>query len=135
VVAIDLVMDPLQVQAGNWAWASAGDYYLVPINNFIGWFAVTVFITGLFRLYEYVNPKPAANFNVYMYLIPLCGYLLLCLGLIGLTLKANLPQLTVIGLCTMVPITVINLALFIRWKKRQLIKTPVISPLRKRITT
>jgi uncharacterized membrane protein len=116
VVAIDLVMDPLQVQAGNWAWASAGDYYGVPIYNFTGWFAVTVFITGLFRLYEYMNPKPVTNLNVYMYWIPLSGYLLLCLGLIGLTLKANLPQLTAIGLCTMLPITVINFVLFIRWK-------------------
>lgn len=127
VVAIDLVMDPLQVQAGNWAWTSAGDYYLVPVNNFIGWFAVTVFITGLFRIYEYMNPKPAANFNVYMYLIPLSGYLLLFLGLTGLTLKANLPYLNVIGLCTMLPIAVTNFVLFIRWKKRQLLRIPVMS--------
>ncbi|MDD4924096.1 MAG: carotenoid biosynthesis protein [Dehalococcoidales bacterium] len=119
VVAIDLVMDPLQVQAGNWVWVSAGNYYQVPVNNFIGWFAVTAITTGIFRFYEYLNPKLVNNFNVSMFLIPLCGYLLLCFGLIGLTLKANLPYLTIIGLCTMLPIAVINLALFIRWHKKQ----------------
>ena len=53
-----------------------------------------------------------------MCLIPLCGYLLLCFGLIVLTLKANLPQLTVTGLCTMLPVAIVNLALFIRWQKK-----------------
>ncbi len=119
VVAIDLIMDPLQVQAGNWAWISDGEYYRIPVNNYTGWFAVTAITTGVFRLYEYFKPKPGNDFNAAMYLIPLCGYLLLCFGLIGLTIKANLPQLTVIGLCTMLPVAVINLALFIRWQKKQ----------------
>jgi putative membrane protein len=124
VVAIDLVMDPLQVQTGNWAWTAGGAYYHIPVNNFTGWFAVTVATTGIFRLYEYLNPKPDNTFNTAMYLIPLCGYLLLCFGLIGLTLKAGLPYLTVIGLCTMLPIGITNLVLFIRWKnKRKLSQT------------
>jgi putative membrane protein len=119
VVAIDLVMDPLQVQAGNWAWVSGGDYFQIPVNNFTGWFAVTAITTGIFRLYEYLNPKPVNNFNISMYLIPLSGYLLLCFGLIALTIKANLPPLTVIALCTMLPVAIVNLTLFFRWRKKK----------------
>jgi hypothetical protein len=40
-------------------------------------------------LFEYFKPKPDNNFNAAMYLIPLCGYLLLCFGLIGLTIKGR----------------------------------------------
>lgn len=127
VVAIDLVMDPLQVQAGNWAWTAGGAYYHIPVNNFTGWFAVTATTTGIFRFYEYFKPATLDNFNVSMYLIPISGYLLLCIGLIALTIKANLPDLTIIGLCTMLPIGVINLVLFIRWqKKRKELRTVVL---------
>jgi putative membrane protein len=128
VVAIDLVMDPLQVQAGNWAWVSGGEYFRIPVNNFTGWFAVTVITTGLFRLFEYLNPKHGDDFNAAMYLIPLYGYLLLCSGLIALTIKANLMQLTIIGLCTILPVAVVNLALFIRWRKKKKVRQIEVLP-------
>lgn len=53
VVVIDLFMDPLQVRLGSWQWLEGGPYFGVPIGNFIGWFIVTVIVTGIYRSYEY----------------------------------------------------------------------------------
>jgi uncharacterized membrane protein len=40
-----------------WAWLDGGPYFGVPIGNFVGWFVVTVLVTGLFRLFEYYKPQ------------------------------------------------------------------------------
>lgn len=50
MTAIDLVIDPLAAhQLGYWRWAGSGRYYGIPLQNFIGWFAVSLLIFGLVR--------------------------------------------------------------------------------------
>ena len=45
MTAIDLVIDPLAAnQLGYWRWAQAGNYYGIPLHNFVGWFGVSLVI-------------------------------------------------------------------------------------------
>jgi putative membrane protein len=49
MTAIDLVIDPLAAnQLGYWRWSRSGAYYGIPLQNFIGWFVVSLMIFSLF---------------------------------------------------------------------------------------
>jgi putative membrane protein len=117
VVAIDLLMEPLQVMARNWAWLDNGPYYGIPIGNFAGWFAVTVISTGIFRASEYLCPSKPTVIDKSVLLIPVVGYGMLCLAFVFLALMVRLPELAVTGLAVMFPIVIANLILFNRWRK------------------
>ena len=50
MTAIDLLIDPLAVnKLAFWQWASAGRYYGVPANNFVGWFVASLLFFSVFR--------------------------------------------------------------------------------------
>ncbi len=100
VVAIDLVMDPLQVSSGHWAWAEPGAYFGVPPANFLGWFAVTVLVTGACRALEYLRPRQRLACGS-AGLIPVVGYCLLGGGLTLLAWRSGLAALALIGLVAM----------------------------------
>lgn len=117
VVAIDLFMEPLQVMVGSWTWLERGPYYSIPIGNFIGWFTVTVIATGVFRVFEYLSPREPTTMDKSIFLIPVIGYGMLCLMFLSFALKMYLPQLALIGFLVMFPIVIVNLILFINWKK------------------
>ncbi len=58
ITAIDLIIDPLASgKLGYWRWVEEGSYYGVPAHNFIGWFAVSLLIFGLIRLWSGHNWK------------------------------------------------------------------------------
>jgi len=117
VVAIDLLMEPLQVKAGNWIWLDAGSYFNIPVGNLAGWFLVTFIATGIFRALEYHMPKRPQSINKSVFLIPVIGYGLLCLVFVAWALKLSLPVLSLIGFLAMFPITVVNVVLFLKWKR------------------
>src|SRR5215468_899650 len=49
MTVIDLVIDPLAAnQLGYWRWSRSGAYYGIPLQNFIGWFVVSLMIFSLF---------------------------------------------------------------------------------------
>ncbi len=51
MVAIDLVIDPLAAGELNyWRWQDSGSYYGIPLQNFLGWFAVSFVIFGLLNM-------------------------------------------------------------------------------------
>jgi putative membrane protein len=49
MTAWDLLMDPMMVSWGMWAWESASGYYGIPWSNFLGWLLVAALITWLIR--------------------------------------------------------------------------------------
>ena len=116
VTAIDVFMDPLQVQAGHWAWIGGGQYFDIPIGNFIGWFVVVAIATGIFRIFEYFYPKEVAGISKEIFIIPVIGYGQLCLLLMILALKSNMIDLAMIGFLAMFPVIFINLILFAYWR-------------------
>ncbi|MBN1263702.1 MAG: carotenoid biosynthesis protein [Candidatus Pacebacteria bacterium] len=116
VVAIDLFMDPLQVQAGSWAWLDKGVYFGVPAGNFFGWFLVVVISTGFFRTYEYFYPSSAGNELPTVPLIPVLAYGLLYLSFLVSALRSGMTKLALVGSLTMLPVVTASLFLFLRSK-------------------
>lgn len=117
VVAIDLFMDPLQVQSGGWRWIEGGPYFGVPIGNFIGWFIVTILATGIFRTFEYFFPTKERNYDKVVYIIPVLGYGALAISFASSALQHHMQDLAVIGSVLMLPVVIFNVYLFIKWKK------------------
>ena len=117
VVAIDLFMEPLHVMIGTWTWLEGGPYYNIPIGNFVGWFAVAVISTGIFRVFEYFFSKPPTTMDKSVFLIPVIGYGLLCLTFLSFALEMQSPQLALTGFLAMFPIAIVNLIFFTNWKR------------------
>ncbi len=114
LMAIDLILDPLQVHQGSWSWLEGGPYFGVPIGNFIGWFMVGLLISLIFRTYEYFFPHPHIPDS--LSLIPLFGYGVLGLSLVITAVMFGLAPLGWIGIAVMLGPTAVNLWFYHRQK-------------------
>ena len=79
----DLVVDPIlsgpDVRA--WVWESGGQYFGVPIQNFLGWFLTTFIVYGLFRLLEQRASDPATpSMDRRAAALPVAAYGLMLMG-------------------------------------------------------
>ena len=117
VVALDLFMDPIAVKSGSWKWLEGGQYFGVPVGNFIGWFIVTIVVTGIFRIMEYFFPKKETNYNKSIFIIPVLGYGLLALSFCLKALNFQMYNLAILGSLFMIPTVIINLFFFKKYKK------------------
>jgi uncharacterized membrane protein len=116
VVAIDLVMEPLQVDAGNWRWLEGGRYFHVPSGNFSGWFLVSFICLLTFQSLRRLVPRQEERMPEDTHLIPVMGYGLLGIVLVVWALIKSPAWLAVIGVTAMAPGFIINLYLFSRWE-------------------
>ena len=114
VLAIDLVMEPLQVQAGNWRWLDSGYYFDIPAGNFIGWFMLSFLVIVSFRLLQRYLPQPPESAGDHVMLIPVIGYGLLCIVLAGWAISSGMMPMALIGLGTMLPVATAGIVLFVR---------------------
>lgn len=119
VVALDMFFDPLFVHAGNWYWLEQGPYFGVPIGNFVGWFFIIMLITGTFRIFEYLAAPQHSKLKKSVFITPVISYGTLSVVFASISLRANLPELTIIGLAVTLPVAIINILLFLKWKLRQ----------------
>lgn len=113
VVFIDLFMDPLQVSENAWTWLEGGPYFGIPLGNFAGWFAVTILITGIYRIFEYYIPqrkKPKVNSDA---LIPVMGYGALVLSFGFTSIIKGMYALTLIGSTLMLLVIISNITLYL----------------------
>lgn len=115
VVAIDLFMDPIQVYKGSWIWLDGGPYFGIPIGNFVGWFLVTIIVTGLFRSYEYFKPKEQ-EFDKSIYVIPVLGYGILSLSFALTAMRYQMINLMIFGILLMMPTVILNVIFFRRYQ-------------------
>ena len=46
---LDIMIDPLAVRAGYWAWDDPGAFYGIPLTNFLGWFGVVALTSAVIR--------------------------------------------------------------------------------------
>ncbi len=116
-VALDLILDPIQVRQGTWTWLDHGAYFGVPIGNFIGWFIVTVLVTGTFRLYEYLRPGKEVS-DTYLLLIPVIGYGMLGVGL-GLSAAAyGMYFVAVLSIVVVTAPAIGNVVLYLSQKRK-----------------
>ncbi|MFC4388081.1 carotenoid biosynthesis protein [Gracilibacillus marinus] len=45
IVILDLVLDPAAVVLNFWEWTGDGDYFSIPLSNFIAWFVIGSFLS------------------------------------------------------------------------------------------
>lgn len=50
MVLLDLALDPVMVELGVWTWHPRGEWFGVPISNYLGWFTVSALSIGLYAL-------------------------------------------------------------------------------------
>lgn len=71
MTALDLASDPMQSTVlGDWIWRDGGEYFGVPIHNFVGWFVETLLFFILVQLWlrraqaeeKIAQPKPRGFF-------------------------------------------------------------------------
>lgn len=131
VVAVDLLLDPLQVQgqgrilvegAPYWFWRGGGPYYDIPIGNFVSWFMVVAIATSIFRVFEYFVPQKVIKVDRSVFLIPVVGYGVLCSLFFFTAVRIQLPELALVGVFTMLPVMVANLILFTVWRRGRKIR-------------
>lgn len=123
VTAIDFFMDPIQVNSGVWSWPQGGLYFGVPLGNFFGWFIVTIIVTSVFRLFEYFFPQKSPILKESFFLVPVIGYIILTFYYAVSAIYLGLYSLTIIGLFLMLPIPLINLFF---WKRFRNLKNNIL---------
>lgn len=98
VLAIDLFMEPMQIQMGNWVWHKTGIYFGIPLSNFVGWYIVSFVSLLLFQLITKINIKKDK-----INLIPVYGYILIWVSLLLYMLATDNYTIALIGSIFMLP--------------------------------
>jgi putative membrane protein len=119
VLAIDLLMEPLQVNAGTWKWLDYGYYYDIPSGNFLGWFLLTFTTILTFKIIQKFLKTKTEKMAPHVLLIPVVGYGILYLILTFWAYRLKLIPLIVIGSVTMLPIAVIAMFTHIYWRVQE----------------
>lgn len=119
LVSLDLFMDPIIVKTGAWTWLEGGPYFGVPIGNFVGWFVVTIIVTGIFRLFEYFYPRREMRYHKSIFIIPVLFYGILALAFCFKAIHFQMNSLAFVGLLAMFPMFIVNLYFFIEYEEHQ----------------
>jgi putative membrane protein len=112
--AWDLMIDPIAVSQGWWAWVGGGPYmpYVangVPIQNFMGWLGVAFVINLIYRKVVNGVTQPGRSVTLTLY-GPLMLYVSLFLTSFGVAITIlQRPELALIGALAMGPFIVITL--------------------------
>jgi uncharacterized membrane protein len=129
--AWDLMIDPIAVSQGWWAWVGGGSYvpYVangVPVQNFLGWLGVAFVINLIYRKVADGMNETTRSASLTLY-GPLTLYSSLLLTAFGVALTIlRRPEVALIGLLAMSPFIIIaltNLPVFLS-SLRQLSNTP-----------
>ncbi len=119
--AWDMMIDPIAVSQGWWAWVNGGPYvpYVangVPITNFLGWLLVAFVINLVYRQVADGMEQPGSSAALGFY-GPVTLYASLFLTAFGVAITIlQRPEVALIGLLTMGPFIIIaltNLPLFL----------------------
>jgi putative membrane protein len=118
--AWDLMIDPIAVSQGWWAWVGGGPYvpYVangVPIQNFVGWLGVAFVINLIYRKVADGKKQPwSTSLTFYGPMTLYCSLFLTAFG-VAITILER-PEVALIGMLAMGPFIVIaltNLPVFI----------------------
>ncbi len=53
----DLVLDPVMVKQSHWVWETVGDYFGIPLKNFLGWWLTSFIILFIYeKIVSRTNP-------------------------------------------------------------------------------
>ncbi|AFZ71221.1 putative membrane protein [Caldisphaera lagunensis DSM 15908] len=77
MVTLDIAFDPLlSYKAKLWVWITKGDYYGVPITNFIGWAIVSFIFYAIYKINKGKSPKKSV-YSVSFYIEYLVSWIIL----------------------------------------------------------
>ena len=96
MTAWDLVMDPLMVADSHWVWLVEGDYFGIPVHNYVGWLATTFCVYLLYRLAAArlaECPESSARFQA----LPVWAYVATWLGFAAVALEMGLGGVALAG--------------------------------------
>ncbi len=112
--AWDMMIDPIAVSQGWWAWVNGGAYvpYVgngVPISNFLGWLLLAFVINLIYRyIVDGMQVYPAAPALTYYGPLTLYGSLFVTAFGVAITILRR-PEVALIGMLSMGPFLVIGL--------------------------
>lgn len=101
VLGIDIILDPVMVKAGWWKWKESGAFFGVPAGNFIGWFLVTILVSSLFRVAEFLRPQPQTFLPDHTLLPAHLSYAALYITLSMYAVQLDMEVLPILGFLTM----------------------------------
>jgi len=76
MTAWDLTLDPFMVQQEKaWVWPQGGEYFGIPLANYVGWIETTFIIVLIYRLVERTLPlKPLGRVTWLVAALPVLSY-------------------------------------------------------------
>ena len=111
--AWDMMIDPIAVSQGWWAWENGGPYvpyvaHGVPIQNFVGWLGVAFVINLIYRkIADGMDQNTSSSVAFYGPLTLYCSLFLTAFG-VAITILER-PEVALIGMLAMGPFIVIAL--------------------------
>jgi putative membrane protein len=99
-VSWDFALEPLAKDLGWWTWLKQGEYFGVPLQNFIGWIVISFVVVFIYKLFfEKEKLERETNFNY----APVVSYTLLCAWTIFMALNLGRPMVAFIAFSAMFP--------------------------------
>jgi uncharacterized membrane protein len=118
---LDMLVDPVVVANHAWFWIGGGEYFGIPISNFVGWFLVVFSVTFIFRIIEFAIDRKdqmiTENFVLSGTIISLYIMFLLVYGYTALLIGH--PEYLLIGTTAMGPFIFITILItYIKHKNK-----------------
>lgn len=108
----DMIMDPVAVDPAvkGWVWIGGGEYFGIPISNFIGWFLVTFIAMLIIRGYMLISKKEfIGSKSIYTCAFAVIMYTLYLLMNAAQSIQLGHPEYVLIGFAAMAPFIIIGL--------------------------
>ncbi len=98
MTAWDLVMDPLMVAGGHWVWQVKGEYFGIPVHNYVGWLVTTFCVYLFYRLVAVCLAEcPWGESSPRFQALPVWAYVATWLGFAAMALEGGLPGVALAG--------------------------------------
>lgn len=113
VTGLDVIMDPVQIALGRWAWMDSGPFYDIPTGNFVGWFTVSAVTTLIFRSFEYFRPANFDRIANHAELLPTVAYLNMMMIMSFYAYNNGMHDLVLLSFFVMLPVVIVSLILYL----------------------
>jgi len=109
--AWDVVVDPQMARIGLWIWEQPGEFFGVPVHNFLGWLATSLAVLASYRAATWAwPPRPLGASSPLFALLPVLAYGALALSyVVGYSVQGQ-GALAVVAFFTMGALTLTALA-------------------------
>lgn len=112
MTAWDAVMDPGMTRDGVWVWATAGPYFGVPFQNFVGWMMTALAVYVVAALLFRRVPRSAPDGTTRLYAgIPVVAYALIAFDKLLIATHPELHVVAAFSMCLVAALAILRLVL------------------------